>query len=623
MKLKLFILFSLLLFINRAQVIYNAYANVTNISGSTFTVNNVNETNHTFVNGEQVIVMQMQDDVIGTNTTNVSTFGNLGAIKSAGLWEIKTISSQTRTAGVLQNISFTGAFANTFTTGTNSSLQIITFRRLSAAAFTTTNNITGLAWNGFVGGVIAIEVGTTLTLNHRITANAIGFRGGTRSVDFYDGTTVCTAGPFTSSLNTTNAYKGEGIYKATNINFTTGNARILTGGGGGGMINSGGGGGGNFTAGGNGGLGWSCTAATSSKGFGGISLSASISGNRIFMGGGGGGGQQNNTAGTNGGNGGGIILVKATTLLTNTVCGSSIAISANGQTAVNSGNDGAGGGGAAGTIVLQITNYSLNAACPLTVSANAGNGGACTNGSQHAGGGGGAQGVIMYSNAQPTLNATTTTSNGIGGPDWSGGTTSAGSGSGANNSGIFSGTAPLPIELLNFEAENQDTKAALTWATASEKNTNYFYVERSTDATNWEKIIQVKAAENSNRTLYYETDDNEPIYGTSYYRLKIIDLDNSFSYSPIKSIYRTKKEAFVIFYPNPTIGILNLSSSYTSGEIKYKIFDVTGKELSVNITNQTNDKITFDFSNLAKGLYFINVTAPDGTEFSSNRIILK
>ena len=113
------------------------------------------------------------------------------------------------------------------------------------------------------------------------------------------------------------------------------------------------------------------------------------------------------------------------------------------------------------------------------------------------------------------------------------------------------------------------------------------------------------------------------MFGNSYYRLKIIDLDNSFSYSPIKSIYRTKKEAFVIFYPNPTIGIVNLSSSYSSNQIKFKIFDVTGKELSVNVTNQTDDKITFDFSTLAKGLYFINVSAHDGTEFSSNRIILK
>ena len=78
-----------------------------------------------------------------------------------------------------------------------------------------------------------------------------------------------------------------------------------------------------------------------------------------------------------------------------------------------------------------------------------------------------------------------------------------------------------------------------------------------------------------------------------------------------------------ILYPNPTLGILNLSSSYNVSQIKYKIFDITGKELSVNVTNQNEDKIMFDFSNLAKGLYFITITGPDGTKFSSNSIILK
>lgn len=183
--------------------------------------------------------------------------------------------------------------------------------------------------------------------------------------------------------------------------------------------------------------------------------------------------------------------------------------------------------------------------------------------------------------------------------------------------------SPLPIELLNFDAEDQGQKVALNWATKSEKNTNYFNVERSSDGLKWEIISNVKAAENSNSTLYYETEDNAPLYDYSYYRLKIIDMDNSFTYTPIKSIYRSKKEEFVIFYPNPTSDILNLTTSYIISKIKYKIFDVTNKELSINVIYQTEDKISFDFSNLEKGMYFINVTAPDGTEYSSKRIILK
>ncbi len=628
MKPKLILILSLFFFSLKAQVIYNAYANVTNISGSTFTVNNINETNHTFVNGEQVIVMQMQDDVIGTNTTNVTTFGNLGAIQRAGLWEVKTISTQTRVAGVLQNISFVGALANTYTTGANSSLQIITFRRLSAAAFTTTNNITAVAWNGTVGGIVAIEVVTDLTLNHRISANAIGFRGGSLSNN--DGT-GCTSAIFIS--NSANyGGKAEGIYRNTNANFNFAQARLLNGGGGGINHNGAGGGGGNYTAGGQGGPGWNGSAAgctPGAGGLGGISLSSQISSNRIFMGGGGGGAQQNNGLGTAGANGGGIIFLKANRLLTSTTCTASIQITANGGIAGNTTggfNDAAGGGGAAGSIILQINTYIINSTCPVTIQANGGNGGSSPFGTTHAGGGAGSQGVIAFSSTQPTTNVTSSTNNGTPGcnDNTSPCTNLGGVATGTNNSGIFTSLpTPLPIELLNFDVINQEENVALNWATATEKNTNYFYIERSDDALNWKEINKVKAAENSNRTLYYETLDNQPINGVSYYRLKILDLDGSFSYSPIKSINRTKKEVFVVFYPNPSSGIVNLSSSYKLSDITYQIFDVTGKQLSVQITEQNENKISFDFSSLSKGLYFINVFAPDGTQFKSNRILTK
>src|SRR5450755_1807604 len=55
----------------------NAYARVTAMSGTTLTLTNVNQTYHSFNNGDQIIIMQMQDNVIGSNTTNTSSFGNI------------------------------------------------------------------------------------------------------------------------------------------------------------------------------------------------------------------------------------------------------------------------------------------------------------------------------------------------------------------------------------------------------------------------------------------------------------------------------------------------------------------------------------------------------------------
>jgi hypothetical protein len=73
------LLFLLLTGITHAQV--NAYARVTaiNAARTQLTIDNRNETYHTFVPNEQVLVIQMQDDVIGTNVGNNTSFGNLNA----------------------------------------------------------------------------------------------------------------------------------------------------------------------------------------------------------------------------------------------------------------------------------------------------------------------------------------------------------------------------------------------------------------------------------------------------------------------------------------------------------------------------------------------------------------
>jgi hypothetical protein len=613
----------------KSQVIYNAYAKVTAMSASSFTLSNVDETNHTFVNGEQVLIMQMQDNVIGTNTTNATTFGNLGSIQRAGLWEVKTIASQVRVSSVLQSITFSGALVNTYNVGVNSSLQIVTFRNLGAS-FTTTASIVPLSWDGNIGGVVAVQVTNNFNLRHHISANAAGFRRGLLSTDDGSG---CNGGTVYFSNYLGYGGKAEGIYKNTDPNFLTAQGKMLNGGGGGTFHNGAGGGGGNYTAGGQGGPGWdgSTTGCSpGSGGLGGISLAAQIVTNRIFMGGGGGGAQQNNSVGSPGGNGGGIIVLKANQLQTNATCTLGAPnITANGESAAGTSggfNDAAGGGGVAGTIVLQINSYNINSGCPVTVAANGGSGGSSPFGTTHAGGGAGAQGVVAYTTPQPTVNMITTTNNGTPGCNDNSFpcTNLGGAATGINNAGILTNIGGvLPVELLNFSASDRETNVALAWATATEKNTDYFLVERTLNTINWMTVARSKAGENSQNTLYYEATDDEPAYGISYYRLKIFNLDGSFSYSKLETINLTKSEEFVIFYPNPSSGIVNLATSHLTSEISYKVYDVTGKLLLVGIKEKSDNKIIFDFSAFSKGLYFFNVSGPNSIEYKSNKIIIK
>ncbi|MES2514882.1 MAG: T9SS type A sorting domain-containing protein [Bacteroidota bacterium] len=596
----------------QAQVL-NAYAKISTISMSktTLTITNVNQASHTFTVGGEVVVMQMQDDVIGTNTTNIAAFGNLGSIASAGQYEVRTISARSPATGTPTTITLSSALANSYNTGANSAVQLISFRDLGAN-YTTTATISGLTWDGSlgVGGVIAIQVTNTLTLNNSISANAIGFAGGTRNANFYS---ACDDATYVAALSSRYSGKAEGIYKNTTAGFTGARGKILNGGGGGNDVNGGGGGGGNFSAGGAGGSGWVPAGTGCSPfvgGLGGLNLSGQVSAARIFMGGGGGAGHQNDSNGSDGGKGGGIILVKATNIRTSGAC--AVSITANGATASNGTNDGAGGGGAAGTIVLQVNTYSITGTCPLTVASNGGGGGSSVTTGNHGGGGGGGQGVVIYSIAQPTANVTTSTAVGTGGTSCVGCTVGNGSpGPGGNNLGIINASGPLPIELISFEAKPSTGIVELFWKTATEINNDFYTVEKSIDAIEF-TVVGTMKANNTTTTSKYQLSDTKPYNGTSYYRLKQTDFNQTYTYSAIVAVEFNSDIKFSVF-PNPLLLNQSLLIAFDKayGErVDLNIYDVTGKSVfvqTINISNQQEVKI--DNLNLAAGIYSVRLSS--------------
>jgi hypothetical protein len=555
MKERLTILFIFLIIRTNAQII-NGYADVTALSGQTITLASVDEGSDTFEDGEAVILMQMQDDCIGSNTTNVVGFGNLGAIGAAGVYEVLYISSHTESAGLPVTLVFSSALNNTYSIGSASRLQVISFPLFGSPNFTTAGNYVAKAWNGTTGGVLAFQVNGTLTLSNNLSANGCGFRGGAASANYYSGGTGCSTTEYIRTTNHTRAgRKGEGIYRTANNDFLYARGKLLNGGGGGSeRINCGGAGGGNYTSGGSGGIGWSCTPpGPGGGGIGGLSLSGQISAFRVFMGGGGGGGQQNDSQGSAGGNGGGNVLIKATAILTSGACGGR-SISANGNSVTGLSNDGQGGGGAGGSIVLQVGSWSIAAGCQLTVSANGGNGGTA-NTSTHAGGGGGGQGVIIYSSAQPTSNVSTLTNNGTPGCNNNSSpcTDLAGAPSGSNGNGVFSGlNNPLPIELKAFYLERKNSSVVLQWETLSEKNNLYFEIQRSGNAEEWQTLERIKGANTSSIKRQYEYLDKDAPVHLTYYRLKQVDTDGSYSFSNILFINAIEADGIkASVFPNP------------------------------------------------------------------------
>lgn len=113
---------------------------------------------------------------------------------------------------------------------------------------------------------------------------------------------------------------------------------------------------------------------------------------------------------------------------------------------------------------------------------------------------------------------------------------------------------PLPVELMSFEANLENGEVYLDWKTASEINNDYFEVQRSENGDDWEPIGEVDGNGTINEVISYDFADKSPLFGASYYRLKQVDFDGQFEYSPIVSINNafTGQRMKAVVFPNPT-----------------------------------------------------------------------
>ncbi|MDA7744676.1 T9SS type A sorting domain-containing protein [bacterium] len=162
----------------------------------------------------------------------------------------------------------------------------------------------------------------------------------------------------------------------------------------------------------------------------------------------------------------------------------------------------------------------------------------------------------------------------------------------------------LPVELLEYKAQLIEDEVLSSWITATEINSDYFEIERSIDKLNWDVVGTVGAAGNSNRELYYQHFDTKPLKGVSYYRLKSIDLNQSFEYSQVEVISIGLQSGLALVYPNPNMGTFNVSLTDPSTVSSIEIYSSTGQLVR---RMSTNGKTEFTFSGMANGYYNLSI----------------
>ncbi len=187
---------------------------------------------------------------------------------------------------------------------------------------------------------------------------------------------------------------------------------------------------------------------------------------------------------------------------------------------------------------------------------------------------------------------------------------------GSSNSPIV-----LPIELIEFKAYSNENTVDLIWQTATEINNDFFTVERSADAVNFESIATIVGAGNSSQILSYSTTDDFPLKKISYYRLKQTDFNGISSYSAIVSVVINNSLGISVenVYPNPVNDKLYIEFNGGIKEsLSIKIVNSIGQTLLME--NKTlGNIIPIDLTSFSKGIYMLIISGDK--YFYQNKII--
>jgi hypothetical protein len=161
----------------------------------------------------------------------------------------------------------------------------------------------------------------------------------------------------------------------------------------------------------------------------------------------------------------------------------------------------------------------------------------------------------------------------------------------------------LPIVLNSFEVTCNNGFTEIKWTTSAEINNDYFTIEKSADALNWEIVTYIQGAGNSNQQINYSYIDDSYYNNnqTTYYRLKQTDFDGKLEYFNIVPIQCRGATSLIIF-PNPATSIITISGKEIN---KIEIIDLLGRIVKQVEQNENNIKI--DISNLSNGSYLVRI----------------
>jgi choice-of-anchor A domain-containing protein len=175
--------------------------------------------------------------------------------------------------------------------------------------------------------------------------------------------------------------------------------------------------------------------------------------------------------------------------------------------------------------------------------------------------------------------------------------------------------ATLPVTLSDFQIMRSEQGVILKWQTTAETNSDRFEVQHSKNAKDWKELGIVNSAGESAVKQSYDLIDKNPVNGQNYYRLKMVDRDETYAFSSIRSIV-IKNDNQVYVYPNPFTDEFSVKTSEFSSVKIMSLLASDGRAYALPLAQEKISVKSFQ-----SGFYILQLTNADGTV--TNKKILK
>lgn len=172
------------------------------------------------------------------------------------------------------------------------------------------------------------------------------------------------------------------------------------------------------------------------------------------------------------------------------------------------------------------------------------------------------------------------------------------------SNGTLTVNATLPVHLVSFTAINTSSGQQLKWKVQNEEAFSHYEIETSTNASSFKNIGRIIAAKKEQ----YSFINNNPAPANNCYRLKMVDIDGTYTYSKVILVLNKGDNQSIRIYPNPTPSTLNVSCK---NEIKViTITDYNGRQVLHAIVNSNTTSL--NISQLTAGVYQAHVVTTNG-----------